>query len=160
MDHWSTLLTKFRAWAGLITGKSMQDHLFGFYQNRVVTKTECLENPSKYGRIFKRSAWLMTRYYIKTRYVLMDDFSKNRSDSWPGNFWMSFLGFPYLETHVQHSISLIKTQKSTKFESDFSALEEIDEATGCCDQQVASSLQIANLFPDICTTINYTRLEI
>ena len=51
--------------------EKLYDHLFGFYQNRVVTKTECLENPSKYGRIFKRSAWLMTRYYIITGYVLM-----------------------------------------------------------------------------------------
>ena len=138
--------------------------LFGFYQNRVVTKTEFLENSSKYGGIFKKSAWLMTRYYIKNGYVLMKfagmNFPKIGPTHDPENIWISFPGFSYLETHVQHSISLIKTQKSTKFESDFSALEEIDEATGCCDQQVASSLQIANLFPDICTTINYTWLEI
>ena len=103
---------------------------------------------------------ILYKNWIRTHEVSMVDFSKIGPTHGPENFWMRFPGFSYLETHVQHSISLIKTQKSTKFESDFSALEKIDETTGCCDQQVASSLQIANLFPDICTTINYTWLEI
>ena len=64
----------------------------------------------------------------------------------------------YLETHVQHAIGLIQAQEAAELEADLVSLQEVDQTARGGDEQVATTLQLPHLLPDISTTINDTWL--
>jgi hypothetical protein len=62
----------------------------------------------------------------------------------------------WFETHVQHTISLIKNQVLDVAKGDTSTLDQIDETTWGSNEKITSTLDLAELRSNIGTTINDT----
>jgi hypothetical protein len=61
-----------------------------------------------------------------------------------------------LETHVKHAIGLIENKVANIGETNTSTLDEIDETAGSGAEEVATTLNEAQLLIDIGATINYS----
>ena len=59
-----------------------------------------------------------------------------------------------LETHVQHTISLIENEVLDVGETNATTFDEIYEATGCRTQEVTATLDLAELLIDIGTSVD------
>mmetsp|Transcript_12669 Transcript_12669/g.29425 ORF Transcript_12669/g.29425 Transcript_12669/m.29425 type:complete len:276 (+) Transcript_12669:2325-3152(+) len=66
----------------------------------------------------------------------------------------SYLG---LESHVQHSISLIKDKESDNVHCQTTTFHQINKTARCCHQQITSALDLTQLLTHICTTIHHNR---
>jgi hypothetical protein len=62
----------------------------------------------------------------------------------------------WLETHVQHTISLIENEVLDILERDAATLDEINETTWSGNQEIAATLNLAELGTDIGTTVDDT----
>jgi hypothetical protein len=62
-----------------------------------------------------------------------------------------------LETHVQHTISLVEDKILDVDEGDAATLDQVDKATWGGNEQVAATLDLAKLRADICTTVDHAR---
>jgi hypothetical protein len=60
----------------------------------------------------------------------------------------------WLETHVQHTISLVKNQVLDVSQGDAATLDKIDETTWGSDEEITSTLDLAELRSNIGTTID------
>lgn len=60
----------------------------------------------------------------------------------------------WFETHVQHTISLIKNQVLDVLERDTPTLNQIDKTTWGSNKEIAPSLDLAELGADVSTTVN------
>jgi hypothetical protein len=58
------------------------------------------------------------------------------------------------ETHVQHSISFVENQVADLGQRNAGSLNDIDQTAGRGDQNVARTLQLAELKADCCTSVN------
>ncbi len=65
----------------------------------------------------------------------------------------------WLETHVQHAISLIEDEILDVAKRDAATLDQIDETTRCSDQKITSTLHLAELGTDIGTTVDDAWLD-
>ena len=65
----------------------------------------------------------------------------------------------WLETHVQHAISLIEDKVLDVAEGDAATLDQIDETTRGSDKKIASALHLAELGTDIGSTVDNTWLD-
>mmetsp|Transcript_19392 Transcript_19392/g.28282 ORF Transcript_19392/g.28282 Transcript_19392/m.28282 type:complete len:292 (-) Transcript_19392:758-1633(-) len=61
------------------------------------------------------------------------------------------LGF---ETHIKHAISLIKTEETDVLHGETTTFNEIDKTTRGSNQEIATTLDLTQLLPDIGTSIN------
>jgi hypothetical protein len=64
-----------------------------------------------------------------------------------------------LETHVQHAVSLVKNQVLDINEGDAATLNQVDETTGSSNEQIATTLDLAQLGADVGTTVHDTRAD-
>lgn len=64
-----------------------------------------------------------------------------------------------LETHVQHAVSLIEDEVLDVAERDAATLDEIDKTTRGSDEEIATTLNEAELRSDIGTTVDDTGLD-
>jgi hypothetical protein len=64
-----------------------------------------------------------------------------------------------LETHVQHAISLVKNQVLDVDEGDTATLNQVDQTTGSSDQEIAATLNLAQLGANVGTTVHDTRAD-
>lgn len=61
-----------------------------------------------------------------------------------------------LETHVQHAISLIENEVLDVLERDTATLNQVDETTGGSNEQIAATLDLAQLRANVGTTVHDT----
>jgi hypothetical protein len=61
-----------------------------------------------------------------------------------------------LETHVQHTVSLVKNKVLDVSEGDTATLNQIDETTGSSNEKIAATLNLAKLGTDVGTTVHDT----
>jgi hypothetical protein len=59
-----------------------------------------------------------------------------------------------LETHVQHAISLVKNEVFDVSQGDTATLNQINQATGGGNEEVATTLDLTKLGADVCTTVH------
>ncbi|MGA1583803.1 MAG: hypothetical protein ACO4CH_11175, partial [Saprospiraceae bacterium] len=59
-----------------------------------------------------------------------------------------------LEAHVQHAISLIEDEELDGLHGNATTLNEIDETAGSGDEHIATALDLAELIPDVGTTVD------
>ena len=59
-----------------------------------------------------------------------------------------------LEAHVQHAISLIEDEELDGLHGNATTLDEIDETAGSSDEHIATALDLAELIPDVGTTVD------
>jgi len=64
-----------------------------------------------------------------------------------------------LETHVQHTIGLIKDEIFNVAQRDASTLNQIDKTAWSSDEKITSTLDLAKLRPYIGTTIDNARAD-
>lgn len=62
-----------------------------------------------------------------------------------------------LETHIKHSIGLIKDKVLDVLERDTASVNQIDESTGGGDKKVTASLDVSHLLANVGTTVDDTR---
>ena len=65
----------------------------------------------------------------------------------------------WLETHVQHAISLIEDEVLDVTQGDTATLDQIDETTWSGDKEIASTLHLAELRTDIGSSVDDTWLD-
>jgi hypothetical protein len=61
-----------------------------------------------------------------------------------------------LETHVQHAISLVKNEVLNVSQGDTATLNQIDQTTRGGNEEIATTLDLAKLRADVCTTVHDT----
>jgi hypothetical protein len=59
-----------------------------------------------------------------------------------------------LETHVQHAVSLVENQVLDVDEGDTATLDQVDQTTGSSDQEIAATLDLAQLRANVGTTVH------
>jgi hypothetical protein len=61
------------------------------------------------------------------------------------------LGF---ETHVQHAVSLVEDEVTDVGKTDATALDKIDKSARSSTEEITSTLDLAELLVDVCTTVH------
>ena len=61
-----------------------------------------------------------------------------------------------LETHVEHTVSLVQDAEANLIQGDSTTLDQINKTTRCSDEQVATTVNVLNLGADVSTTVAHT----
>lgn len=64
-----------------------------------------------------------------------------------------------LETHIEHSVGLIKDKVLDVLQRDLASVDQIDESTGSSNKEVAASLNVSHLLANVGTTVDDARSD-